>query len=400
MPKDYAELWIDLFRPFLECSDWFMDPYSFVLNAEHIYYDKNNKAVSYIYIPSIRRFSGYNELKELAADISRIISVSDEGLENKVLRAIMKDFNPSDFLKMLKAHISSNTPAVASWSTPIPTFATESTSSPTPAHGTLPPVSTAKSQIAPAREPRYKSIGEHKTSEADAARSQVSATQSSEIIPYERAVTGPRDIIINIPENGKPVKKSKDNAKSKEITNQKKVKEKEDKKTKSTGGVFGRKKGDKQEIPAGQSPMSQLNYVPIQNAMQFYSPHATPMNTTQYSIPAQLHRAQLRLVGSVRLPQIINISITNGEVFTVGRFDAAIGRKQSSFEFDKKTKAISRRHAVIERHAGGYNIIDLSSSAGTFLNGDKLQPNTPRELYPGCRVSFGNAGADYVWESA
>ena len=46
-------------------------------------------------------------------------------------------------------------------------------------------------------------------------------------------------------------------------------------------------------------------------------------------------------------------------MFTIGRFDANIGKKQSSFEFDKKTRAVSRRHAVIERDTDGYKIIDL-----------------------------------------
>jgi len=59
---------------------------------------------------------------------------------------------------------------------------------------------------------------------------------------------------------------------------------------------------------------------------------------------------------------------------------------------------VSRRHAALERNADIYSIIDLSSSAGTYINGHKLPPNTPFELVNGYRVSFGNCGADYVWE--
>jgi len=95
---------------------------------------------------------------------------------------------------------------------------------------------------------------------------------------------------------------------------------------------------------------------------------------------------------------MIGIKIEEGEIFTIGRYDAAVGGRQSSFEFDRAAKAISRRHAVIERDAEGYKIIDLASSAGTFLNGQKLPPNTPSSLEQGCHVSFGNCGADYVWE--
>ena len=105
-----------------------------------------------------------------------------------------------------------------------------------------------------------------------------------------------------------------------------------------------------------------------------------------------------RFVGNSLLPQFIKIIIAEGEIFTIGRYDASAGKQKSSFEFDKKTKAVSRRHAVIERQTDGYKIIDLSSSAGTFVNDRKIPPNTPFGLEAGLRVSFGNCGANYVWE--
>ena len=76
----------------------------------------------------------------------------------------------------------------------------------------------------------------------------------------------------------------------------------------------------------------------------------------------------------------------------------SIGQKQCDFEFERSTKAVSRRHAAIERGVDGYGIVDLASSAGTFINGQKIPPNTPVKLDKGCRVSFGSSGADYVWD--
>ena len=58
---------------------------------------------------------------------------------------------------------------------------------------------------------------------------------------------------------------------------------------------------------------------------------------------------------------------------------------------------MSRRHAAIEREESGYFLMDLASSAGTFVNGQKLIPNVPQALENGCRVSFGTGGADYIW---
>jgi pSer/pThr/pTyr-binding forkhead associated (FHA) protein len=108
--------------------------------------------------------------------------------------------------------------------------------------------------------------------------------------------------------------------------------------------------------------------------------------------------AGFRSAGTGGHPDAIEISIMEGGVFTVGRFDASVGMRQSSFEFDKKTKAVSRRHAAVTRNADGYYLTDLGSSAGTFLDGRKLAPNAPAKMTRGARVSFGVAGAEYVWE--
>ena len=152
-----------------------------------------------------------------------------------------------------------------------------------------------------------------------------------------------------------------------------------------------------QEIKS-ENMIAPLNAIePIDQAQPVFEPSAEQNDDTQ-NFADVAAGTRLRHIGSVLLPPFIDVTIQKGEVFTVGRFDAAIGRQQSSFEFDKKTKAVSRRHAAIERGAESYSIIDLSSSGGTFVNGQRLPPNTPCELGQGCRVSFGNAGADYVWE--
>ena len=112
-------------------------------------------------------------------------------------------------------------------------------------------------------------------------------------------------------------------------------------------------------------------------------------------------RACLRLAEgrSSVLPQVISIELPLGGRFTIGRFDVSVGRRQSDFEFDQRTKAVSRHHAVLERQMdGGWQISDCGSKAGTFVDGQKLQPNIPCRIRSGARISFGSAGADYIWE--
>jgi hypothetical protein len=108
--------------------------------------------------------------------------------------------------------------------------------------------------------------------------------------------------------------------------------------------------------------------------------------------------AAFRYIGNGSHPETIEIDIEKKGIFTIGRFDMSAGVKQSDFEFDAKTKAVSRRHAAVEKNAEGYFLVDLSSSAGTFMDGQKLPPNAPFKLEQGCKVSFGFSGADYAWE--
>ena len=107
--------------------------------------------------------------------------------------------------------------------------------------------------------------------------------------------------------------------------------------------------------------------------------------------------AIFRLVGLSGLPERIPITL-EGRPFIIGRFDVSIGHRQHDFEFGKATKAVSRRHASVERAARGCVITDLNSSAGTYVNGTRIKPDEAYPIKPGDRVSFGSAGADYVFE--
>ena len=53
-------------------------------------------------------------------------------------------------------------------------------------------------------------------------------------------------------------------------------------------------------------------------------------------------------------------------------------------------KGISRRHAVVRRTPTGLVVEDLSSSNGTSLNGQRLQPFVPAPLKPNDRLKLGS----------
>jgi len=369
-PQEYCALWTAVLSPMLNCGDWFMKADSFVLRADQLYCDKKSGSICYIYIPVIKELSGYITLKEMVAEMTKFITVTDAGLENKVLRAVMKDFDPCGFLQMLNSYITTNAPVVSDFSSvPQAAYAQRLwTTPPADVGGTV--------------QQAIQKNEKHPQHEHAPIKKAISADESS------------GDIVINLPHDRKSAKKAALTKKETEGTDAKK--DKEPKKQKNNGGLLGRNKDvwhEVQGVAASPTPVPE----PTAPVALDFTAQPERIDITQ-SLSEILEVSGFRLVGSVLLPPFIDVRIGHGDIFTIGRFDTSAGRQLSTFEFEKKTKAVSRRHAAIELDANGYNIVDLASTAGTFINGHRMPPNTPCELKSGCRVSFGNAGADYVWE--
>ena len=326
---EYVSLWSGLLSPLFECRDWFMNSRCFVLSAEYLYYDKNKKTVAYVYIPAVSGCSGGEAFNEMAIEVAKSIKVSDPVLENKVLRSIINDFNPNEFLKMLLKHTEQKT--------------------------------------------------------AEIPKEPVLAEEHSEAIS--------EDIPTTFDISPEKVSEAQTEYSS------------EKKKTRESKGIkifsSGKKKNGEAKRNGYKNTIPNTLYVPPVTP-PFAPPYAKSVEESDCTqeTRAIMSGTGLRSVGRAHLPQLIEVDITEGGIFTVGRHDVNVGRKQSNFEFDVKTKAVSRRHAAIERDGQTYKIVDLSSSAGTFVDDRKLPPNTPTQLTAGCRVSFGNMGADYVWENS
>jgi hypothetical protein len=362
-PGEYADLWLGLLQPLLDCGDWFMTPYSFVLKPEYLYCDKNGKSVSFVYIPSVRACSDYDALKSMVTDVAKQNHVTDVQLENKVVWAI-QDFNPNDFLQMVKPYKAS--------------ALQERT--PKPQHE---PASAPKQKAAQPEQPVQKQAVEKSVAEQPAAEKPVAEHK-------------PDDISIRFPPGGKTLKEKKPKG---GLFGPKKEKEaKPPQEAKEKGGFWGKKKTQQQEIIQGAAvtpkpdPMREQPIIPVYTPPVDMDDDVTQLDINETDAP------KFRYVGVGGHPSVIEVVAAEGGIFSIGRFDVSVGVKQSSFEFDKKTKAVSRRHAIVERSADGYMIVDLDSAAGTFINGQKLPPNIPSPLEQGCRVSFGHSGADYVWE--
>lgn len=369
-PGELTGFWEQILQPLLDCGDWFLTPFSFVLDTQYLYTDREGKTVSYLYIPSKQNCADIDALRNLAVDLAQKNPSTDAGLEVKILRAIMQNFQPKAFLQMLREA----QPAVLVRDL-IPPQAQIPSSTPAPAKPN--PVSpSSPDPVSPSPPPAPK--------EAE--------------IPH-RAENG--DIQINLSGNKGDKKEKKGIFGTKEEKKEKK--DKKDKKEKK-GGLFGKKKEPPKEMLLGAAAEPLMSQHPLPASPAAIHVDTGPDVTEEDGVTVLLsgdnaNGAYFRLVGDQTLPREIPLTLAPGGMFTIGRYDVTIGRRQSDFEFAAKTKAVSRHHAVVERVAdGSYVLVDLDSAAGTFLNGERLTPNVARPLTQGCRVSFGTAGADYIWE--
>jgi len=374
-PAEYANLWVGILQPLLECNDWFMSPYSFVLTSEHLYCDRATNSIAFLYIPSLQPCSDDLALKNMITEIAKTNHVSDISFENKVVWAI-QDFNIHSFLQMVKTYQTQDKKNTSAPSTPI----------------TAQSVAPVQEAVAPPQQP-----AEPKHTPIEVLAPSISTSA--------QAKKSSDDIAINFPANGKLPKKEKKPKAG--LFGHKKEKVSKPKPESKNSEPWGKKKPSEEVIGGAAAvfsvtpPPTQVRVPqPVQPAQPADTP---PMDMDDDVTQLDIHengggRTKFRYVGVSGHPRIIEISFDDGVIFTIGRFDASIGIKQSNFEFDKKTKAISRRHAAVEQNSEGYCIIDLDSGAGTFLNGEKLPPNAPFKLEHGSRISFGHSGADYVWE--
>lgn len=82
-----------------------------------------------------------------------------------------------------------------------------------------------------------------------------------------------------------------------------------------------------------------------------------------------------------------------------GQSSAVLGRRSDETaaddnlidlnRFQAYSLGVSRRHARINYTESGYTIEDLDSSNGTWLNGNRLEPNQPQVLHRGDHIQLG-----------
>jgi len=85
------------------------------------------------------------------------------------------------------------------------------------------------------------------------------------------------------------------------------------------------------------------------------------------------------------------IVVTEDKEFVLGRdLPSASEKLVDLTQLDGFAMGVSRRHAMVRAAEGGYKLIDLNSSNGTWLNGQILVPTVVYDLPSGSRVQLGH----------
>ncbi len=92
---------------------------------------------------------------------------------------------------------------------------------------------------------------------------------------------------------------------------------------------------------------------------------------------------------------------TNGERVAITASGFTVGKQNTSGiinDYMINNASVSRNHAMFEIKDGRYFVVDMTSSNGTFVNGNRISSNIEVEIKNGDRIVFANAEYKFVVE--
>lgn len=107
-------------------------------------------------------------------------------------------------------------------------------------------------------------------------------------------------------------------------------------------------------------------------------------------------RVNLIILG---VPEVIDFKVASA--ITLGRF-GSVDDTNDIFDltaYGAHDRGVSRRHCQLELKNGRIELTDLDSTNGTFVNGEKLQPNQPHILKKGEEIILGRLPINVMSET-
>lgn len=373
--EEYYRFWKSLLTPLFDCSDWFLNPLSFVLQYDHIFYDRGSDIVKYLYIPSQQNCCSSEELDALARRICETYRVSDQRLENQVLRALMEKFRPKEFLNMIDETVHK-----------------------TNQKGKETPYNSPQLEQGKVKQPYAEQrLGIFNSPSPEPEINKPSSSEDHVAVQVHSNDNG----LAGMNWDAMPGKKSKKENKKESKKKEKKAGKEEatpQKISKESGRLFKKKGNDK---IANVEEYGAVNQAAMQDRQPAKAVPVAPFNDSDMDVteidesgPATLVRS-----GTGMYPEEISLPADAQTPFTIGRYDSSKGYRQSSFEFDGNLTSVSRRHAAIQLANDIYYITDIGSKNGTYVNDKQLPVGVAYALHDGDRISFGMSGPKYIFRS-
>lgn len=416
MKNEFTVLLKNMLIPFKTCNDWFLDYHNILMDANYIMVGRNGQTVRYIYIPMAEYAHSDRQIIDFFCDIVLKAEIADDPRYTVNLLRVLKADDAN--LMTLLDYISKETDSGAG----------EPAASGNPSAVNQPQeVQPCKSAVGAAinsgsafkgstaavggGEQKAQKMRTVRTEETETAEEKNNGGRESGAarpgqMPQE---FGRQDMEARLLGNLFGDDEKEDDQKGDDQAKKKKKKDKASKQTNEVKGAKDRKglfffkgngKGEKQQDTvrnagrgASSAVQSQEAYTgaensAVQDGWQSQSGYggedATEIDKEDEVYDSSMIRLSLENGAGFHCPQYIEINLQKGFA-TVGRYDKN-GQAQADFNFDASLSFVSRVHFRIEKIGEQWQIIDLNSHNGTFVNGEALIPNIAYPLRPNDRI--------------
>ncbi|MCD7751922.1 MAG: FHA domain-containing protein [Lachnospiraceae bacterium] len=397
--KDFIRMLKNMLLPFKDCQDWFLDYHNILLDRDHIIIRPADYSVFYLYLPQVSNAQTDAEIARFFEDLIMRTELEDSPEYAMRLLRILKG-NNSHIFGLLEELMKGEEKAE-----PAPVYEEKKPQEPPVSQPATPwkPVLERPAVDTPTPTPATtKKPVTGKAEESGAARpGKSSGTFGKEDVQGALlgSLFGDVEEEDEKPTKGKKEKKKPE--KTKEKANAKENKKEPKPAKEKSGGFLGflKTKETKEEEAApvvygGRQPVPQpqnVNYgrtqQPAGGSYMYGGEDDTLVDVgPEDSGDSSILVLRLENAAGYSLPQTIELNLSKGYT-TIGRTDK-YGNNQCDYNFAAEMAFVSRSHLRIEKNGDQWQVIDIGSTNGTFVNGQQIIKNMPQLLERGDTIMF------------
>lgn len=376
--RDFVKLYLNILSPLIEGKDWFLDYHNFYLDLQHIYVDRTDGSIKYIYVPDMRY---KNSDEDIFAYLKSVLGKVNINGDERILVKLFQYFERgrvtlNDIYNVISKEAGNKNSAppaqqgITVGQIPYPESAPN-------------PVQPIETKIEPTSIKEKKDDGNDDIMKAlfgdDRAKNKDNPTKKGGI--FEKMF------------GGKNEKKEKNDKKEK---SDKKEKDNKTKGAKKLKNVKTQTVPEQQNINSGYASDYAMPQQLTPPQPDFTVPAYRPPYTEMADSDETVIDDALTETGNVFLqleysavqgaPARIDFNFDNKNHLLIGRISNDETRPDISFP--KEFVHIGRKHARIEQRQDGYYLIDLGSANHTLINDEIMMPNKPYKLSAGEIISF------------